>query len=179
MTMIGFWQAGSRLRIWFPVLGIFLVACAGGRISAGAYMNQAKGFAVQLPLAGWNVETDKEPDLLLRHAHRQAGISIHATCGGIPRDRPLEIVSRHLFFGIRGKQILWQERRTASPEEALEVVLRGELGGRELLLHGYTVKGAGCVYDLVLFAAPEDYSDVKGDFEALVRGFRRLREETR
>lgn len=164
---------------WFPAVGILLTACAGARIADGAYINQAKGFMVRLPSAGWNVETAQEPDLLLRHAHRQAGMSIHAVCGAIPPDRPLEVISRHLFFGIRGKQVLWQERRTASPEQALEVVLRGQLGGRDLLLHGYTVKGRGCVYDLVLFAAPEEYSDVNGDFEALARGFRVLRDETR
>ncbi|MBI3858496.1 MAG: hypothetical protein HY293_22660 [Planctomycetes bacterium] len=142
-------------------------------------MNEAKGFVVQLPAAGWTVETGKEPDLLLRHASRQAGVSIHATCGEIPPDRPLEIASRHLFFGIRGKQILAQERRVASPQEALEVLLRGDLGGRELLLHAYTLEGPGCIYDMVLFAAPGDYSALEGEFETLVRSFRRLHGETR
>lgn len=143
------------------------------------YVNEAKDFAIQLPPAGWSVQTGKEPDLLLRHAERAAGMSVHATCGEVPRGRRPEIVSRHLYFGIQGKEILRQERRAASPEEALEVVLRGQLEGQELLLHGYTVVGRDCVYDLVLFAAPKDYSQVNGDFEALVHSFRRLREETR
>ncbi|MBI4628634.1 MAG: hypothetical protein HY729_07995 [Candidatus Rokubacteria bacterium] len=165
-------QVAPRLRIWFPALGLFLTACASGQISGGAYINEAKGFVVQLPLAGWDVETHKEPDLLLRHASRHAGISIHATCGTIPPDRPLEIASRHLFLGIQRKQLLRQERHAASREEMLEVVLRGEVERRELLLHGYTMKRPGCVYDLVLFAAAEDYSAVNGEFEALVQSFR-------
>lgn len=165
-------QVAPRLRIWFPAVGIFLTACASGQISDGAYINEAKGFVVQLPLAGWDVETLKEPDLLLRHASRRAGISIHATCGKIPPDRPLEITSRHLFLGIQRKHLLRQERHGAAREETLEVILRGEVERRDLLLHGYTLKRPGCVYDLVLFAAPEDYPAVDGEFEALVQSFR-------
>jgi hypothetical protein len=165
-------QVAPRLRICFPAVGIFLTACASGQIRDGAYINEAKGFAVQLPFAGWDVETRKEPDLLLRHASRHAGISVHATCGKVPSDRPLEIASRHLFLGIQRKQILRQERRAASREEMLEVVLRGEVDSRELLLHGYTLARPGCVYDLVLFAAPEDYAAVNGEFETFVRSFR-------
>ena len=102
---------------------------------------------------------------------------VNATCGEIPPDRPLGIVGRHLFFGIQEKETLRQEQRTGPEGEVFEVVLRGELGGRELLLHGYTLKGPGCVYDLVLFASPEDYSEVNGEFEALVRRFQLLRGE--
>jgi hypothetical protein len=128
-------------------VAVLLAACTGPQIRGGAYVNAAKGFAVPLPAAGWTVETYAEPDLLLHHASGRAGISVHATCGGIPDERRVEIASRHLFFGIQDKQIV-----------------------RE---HGYTVKGPGCLYDLVLFAAREDYADVNGDFETLVQGFRR------
>lgn len=165
--------------MWIPAVGVFLTACAAGRIRGGEYVNEAKGFMVPLPPSGWNVETGKGPDLLLRHEVRHAGISIHATCGGIPPDRPVEIASRHLLFGVRGKQVLREQRHVAPRHEALEVLLRGELDGRQLLLHGYTVKGLGCLYDLVLFAAPEDYPAVSGEFEVLVRGFRRVEEEPR
>lgn len=90
----------------------------------------------------------------------------------------MEIASRHLFFGIRNTHVL-ERRRGASSEDAVDVTLRGELEGRALLLHGHTVRGHRCLYDLVLFAAPEDYADVEADFEVLVRGFRRLKDETR
>lgn len=158
-----------------PAVAILLAACTGPQIRDGAYVNVAKGFAVPLPAAGWTVETDAEPDLLLRHASGRAGISVHATCGGIPDERRVEIASRHLFFGIQDKQIVRDEPGAG---ERKELLVRGRVEGRDLLLHGYTVKGPGCLYDLVLFAAPEDYADVKGDFEALVHGFRRSRGQT-
>jgi len=162
-----------RVRLWISTVGILLTACASGQIRDGAYVNAAKDFAVGLPPAGWSVEVGSNPDLLLRHASRHAGISVHATCDGIPADGSLAILSRHLFFGIRGKEILEPGHTTAVPADAEEVVLRGELDSRELVLHGYTLKGPGCVYDLVLFAAPEDYRAVNGEFEAMVRSFRR------
>ncbi|MFQ5658194.1 MAG: hypothetical protein ACE5G5_11675 [Candidatus Methylomirabilales bacterium] len=173
--------SSPRNKACFPLcllaVAILLTACAGGRIIEGAYINEPKSFALQLPSEAWSVETNNEADLVLRHKDHQAGILINATCGEIPSDRPLGIVGRHLFFGIRAKEILRQERHVASQEEALEVVLRGELGGRVLLLHGYTLKGPGCVYDLVLFASPKEYSEVNREFEALVRRFHLLRRE--
>ncbi|MCZ6480850.1 MAG: hypothetical protein O6929_10680 [candidate division NC10 bacterium] len=159
-------------------VGIFLTACAGAHIRNGTYINETKGFGVQLPSRAWTVETGEETDLILLHESRQAGMVVNATCGEIPPDRPLNIVSRHLFFGIQAKEVLQQDGRTAVQGEGLEVVLRGELGGRELQLHGYTLRGPDCVYDLVLFAPPEVYSEVNWEFEALVRGFHMLPEGT-
>lgn len=113
----------------------------------------------------------------MRHKHRQAGILINATCGEIPPNRPLTILSRHLFFGVREKKMLREERRALSQGDALEVFLRGEMGTTELLLHSYTMKKDDCVYDLVFFAPPQDYSEVSGEFDAVVRQFRFLTRE--
>ncbi|MFQ5802169.1 MAG: hypothetical protein ACE5JQ_04645 [Candidatus Methylomirabilales bacterium] len=158
--------------------GIFLTACAAGHIRNGTYINETKGFGVQLPPRAWKVETGKEADLILWHESHQAGMVVNATCGEIPSDRPLNIVSRHLFFGIRAKEILRQTRHTDGRWEGLEVVLRGELGGEELRLHGYTLMRSDCVYDLVLFAPPHEYPEVNRDFEVLGRRFHLLPRET-
>lgn len=171
-----FW---GHIQFCFPALWILLASCAAGQIRHGTYFNEAKGFVVQLPSEAWDVEMGKEPDLLLRHRSRQAGIVVNATCGEIPTDRPLKIVVRHLFFGIQAKEILLQGHEMANQGDGLEMVLRGILGGRELLLHGYTLKGSDCVYDLVLFAPSESYSEVNGEFESFVQRFHRLRERAR
>jgi hypothetical protein len=154
----------------------FFSGCASAWISDGAYVNEAKGFAVKLPPAAWKVQTGEEADLILRHKHREAGILINASCSEVPPNRPLTILSRHLFFGVREKEILREQRRALSQGEALEVVLRGEMGTMGLLLHGYTVKEHGCVYDLVLFASPRDYPEVGREFDVLVQQFRILPE---
>lgn len=161
------------LRRLVPVVAILSAGCASGRLRDGAYVNETKGFVVRLPSPAWNVEAGREPDLLLSHRHRRAGISVHAACGELPPDRRVEIASRHLFFGLRDKRIIHDYHRAAFRDDAVEVMLRGETDGEEFLLHGYTVKGSRCLYDLVLFAAPEDYASVNSEFEALVRGFRR------
>ena len=172
-------SASRHFGFSLPVLGILLTACAAGQIRGGTYVNEAKGFVVQLPSEGWELETGQEPDLVLRHRSRQAGMLVNATCDQILLHRPLEIAARHFFFGIRGKEIMRQDRRTDDHGEALEMVLQGELGGRKLLLHGYTLKGPGCVYDLVLFATPKDYSEANAEFEVLVRRFQLVSGEKR
>lgn len=172
------WRAAMRSgrRFWFPAMAILLAGCASARVSGGAYINETKRFTARLPSDAWRVEAGKSPDLLLRHRSRQAGMSIHATCGRVPASRSVEVVGRHLFFGIERKDVLEQERWPTAGGEGLELVVRGELDGREFLLHSYTLKDPGCVYDLVLFADSEDYAAVNQDFEAFVHGFRRLPE---
>ncbi|MBI3781040.1 MAG: hypothetical protein HY278_08305 [candidate division NC10 bacterium] len=166
---------------WFclPAVAILLTSCAAGRVGGGTYVNETKGFAVQLPSEVWDREIGSEPDLLLRHRSRYAGMLVHATCDQTLLHRPLEIAARHLFFGIKEREILRHDRRTDNQGEAVEMVLKGELGGQKLLLHGYTLKGPGCVYDLVLFASPEAYAEANREFESLVRQFRLVQEEKR
>ncbi len=166
-------------HFWFclPAIAILLTACATGRIGGGTYVNEAKGFVVRLPSEVWDLEIGSEPDLLLRHRSRQAGMLVHASCDQTLFNRPLEIAARHLFFGIKQREILRHDRRTDNQGEALEMVLKGELGGQKLLLHGYTLRGPGCVYDLVLFASPEAYAEANREFEAMVRRFQLLRGE--
>lgn len=162
------------LQAGLPALALLLAACASGRVTSGTYVNDAKRFTVPLPPANWVATTDDTADLVLRHANRPAAIAIHASCAGRRPDPPLGVASGRLFFGIRSKEILSQTRYVNGHDAAMETVVRGELDGRVLLLHGYTFPVAGCLYDLVLFAAPPDYPDVKGEFETLARGFRRL-----
>lgn len=169
------WQKQLFLLRLLAITTLFS-GCASAWISDGAYVNEAKGFAVKLPPAAWKVQTGEEADLILRHKHREAGILINASCSEVPPNRPLTILSRHLFFGVREKEILREQRRSLSQGEALEVVLRGEMGTMGLLLHGYTVKEHGCVYDLVLFASPRDYPEIGGEFDVLVQQFRILPE---
>lgn len=179
-------DAGSPLRSYVRhvhlsllALGLLLTACAADQIRGHTYINEAKGYLALLPSDAWNVEMDNEADLVLRHRSSQAGIMVNATCDDALLDRSVEVVMRHLFFGIREKEILSQDRRTTSQGEAVEVVLRGELGGQRLLLHGYTLKGSDCVYDLVLFASPETYSRVNEEFEALIHRFQLSRGQRR
>lgn len=172
--------ATIRTELWFCLLavGLLLTACAAGRIRDHTYISEAKGYRVRLPAEAWDVEVGKEADLVLRHRNGQAGIVVNATCDDILPDRPLEIEMRRLFFGIRAKQMLRQERHTENPG-GVEVVLRGELDGRSLLFHGYTLKAQGCLYDLVLFAPAEHYAEVNEEFEALVHRFQLSKGEKR
>jgi hypothetical protein len=168
-----------HFRFCLLAVGLLLTACAAGRIRDHVYISAAKAYRVRLPAEAWDVEVGKEADLVLRHQSGQAGIVVNATCDEILQDRPLEIEMRRLFFGIRGKELLRQERHTKNPGEAVEMVLRGELDGRSLLFHGYTLKASGCLYDLVLFAPSEHYAEVNEEFEALVDRFQLSKGEKR
>ncbi|MFQ5846738.1 MAG: hypothetical protein ACE5IQ_03580 [Candidatus Methylomirabilales bacterium] len=152
-------------------VGIFLTGCAAGQIGDGTYINQSTAFDVAPPSKAWTVKTGTGSDRLLRSQSRQAWISIHATCGEIPSYRPPKIVGPYRFFGIQRIQRLRENRHPTGHGEVLEVMVQSKLGGRERMLHGYTLKIQGCLYDLLLFASPEDFSAVDREFRALVRQF--------
>ncbi|OGB92386.1 MAG: hypothetical protein A2Z31_01920 [candidate division NC10 bacterium RBG_16_65_8] len=154
---------------WFSPICVLVAACAAGHLHEGTYVDTTKGLVVPLPREGWDIETGKEPDLVLRHRSRRAGILVNATCGDIPSGRPLDVAMRHLLFGIRGKEILLQERLAVTSGDGIEMVLRGRMEGQELLLHAYTLRRSECLYRLLLFSAPESYRAVNGEFESMVR----------
>jgi hypothetical protein len=111
--------------------------------------------------------------LTLAHMQLAAGITISVTCHQ-ERDVPLDILTRHLFFGFKNIEILQQAPQALNGLPALKTVARARLDGREVQLHSYVVRRDSCIYDMVYFASPQDYPRGEPSFERMVAGFRFL-----
>ena len=169
---------GGTFSWWLTVGCLMLMNLTSCRATVGQVIGQqfvspVYAFAVPLPEDAWQPVSDEPSVLTLAHTQLAAGITIGVTCGQA-REVPLDILTRHLFFGFKDMEVLQQAPQALNGVPALKTVARARLDGREVQLHGYVVQRDGCIYDLVYFASPQHYSRGEPSFEHMVAGFRFL-----
>jgi hypothetical protein len=145
-----------------------------GQVVGQHFVSSVYAFAVPLPGDEWQPVGEEPSVLTLTHTQLDAGVTISVTCDQT-RDVPLDILTRHLLFGFKNVEVLHQAPRPLDGVLALETVARATLDGRQVQLHSYVVRREGCIYDLVYFANPQDYSRGEPAFERMMAGFRFLR----
>lgn len=162
------WYGAVAMAVMAGVMGCHATV---GRSVGQQFISSAYAFEVPLPGNGWT-STSVDPSILtLTHPGLAAGISISVTCDR-ERQAPLTILARHLFFGFKEVEILRQEGRTLDGVAALQTLARARLEGAEVQVNSYVMQHQGCVYDLVCFASPRDYSSVEPIFVQMLAGFR-------
>jgi hypothetical protein len=155
-----------------PVLAALLAGlagCGGVRLEEGSYVVQGKGYRVGAP-AGWT-RIESDADLALRRAEPGAGLMAHATCEGKPPTRPLPVLVRHLRFGLRDVQDLVEAPVMLGGLTGTAHRFRATLDGVPVAVRAVTLRGPGCVYDLVGVAPPAGIAALAPDFERFSGGF--------
>jgi hypothetical protein len=171
------WRRQALRWGWYGTVVIAtLVVFVGCRATVGSIIGQqfvssTYTFAVPLPGDEWTLTSADPAVLTLAHPQFAAGINISVTCDR-ERQAPLSILARHLFFGFREVEILQQEARTLDGAPALQTVARARLDGAQVQVNSYVVQRQGCVYDLVYFASPQEYSRGEPSFARMLDGFR-------
>ena len=161
--------------MWLPrlsavgVLLAGLAGCGGVRLDGGSYVVSQKGYRVGAP-AGWT-QIESDADVALRRAETSAGLMAHATCEGTPPGRPLPVLVRHLRFGLRDVQDLVEAEVTLAGVPGTAHRFRATLDGMPVAVRAVTLRGAGCVYDLVGVAPPDSLAALEPDFERFMAGF--------
>jgi hypothetical protein len=167
--MWGWWLAAGCLAL------MSLTSCRAtvGQVIGQQFVSSAYAFAVPLPGDEWQPVSDEPSVLTLTHPRLAAGITISVTCER-ERDVPLNILTRHLFFGFKNMEVLQQEPQALNGVPALETVARAHLDAHEVQLHSYVVRRDGCIYDMVYFASPQDYARGEPSFTRMIAEFRFL-----
>jgi hypothetical protein len=151
----------------FPVLALVAAGCSAGRIESGVYYS-SKGYHVSLPASGWSVTHDRAADLELRRATPPGGMLADATCEGKEVRRPLDVLTRHLTFGLKERVVENGGPLTVGGRPAQRAVIRGSLDGAPVMVEAIVVKGDQCVYDFLYVAPPEAFESGRADFQAFV-----------
>jgi len=151
------------------VLLTALVGCAAVHVKEGSYVVSRKGYRVGAP-EGW-VRIDSEADLALRRANPAGGLMAHATCEGKPPVRPLPVLVRHLRFGLRDVHDLVETPSELDGLPGTAQRFQATLDGVPVAVRALTLRGHGCVYDLVGVAAPDGLAALGPDFERFAAGF--------
>jgi hypothetical protein len=160
----------GALMILHGVLGCHTTV---GRVVGQQFVSPAYAFEVPLPGDDWRPVAGEPSVLTLTHAQLAAGITISVTCAR-EREIPLDILTRHLFFGFKDMRVLSQEALTLQGAPALKTVAQARLEAHDVQVESYVIRHAGCVYDMVYFASPRDYPHGESTFEQMVAGFRFL-----
>jgi hypothetical protein len=146
-----------------------LAGCGGVRLQDGGYVVARKGYRVGAP-EGWT-RIEGEADLALRRADPAAGLMAHATCEGKPPVRPLPVLTRHLRFGLRDVEDLTESPVTLGELPGTAQRFRATLDGVPVAVRAVTLRGTGCVYDLVGVATPDGLAALAPDFERFTGSF--------
>jgi hypothetical protein len=165
----GWWLAVGCLAL------MSLTSCRAtvGRVIGQQFVSPAYAFEVPLPGDEWQTVADEPSVLTLTHSQLAAGITISVICDR-ERHVPLNILTRHLFFGFKDIEVLQQGPQALNGVPALKTVARARLDAREVQIYSYVVQRDGCVYDMVYFASPADYARGEPSFERMMAGLRFL-----
>jgi hypothetical protein len=154
---------------WGVVTGL-LGACAGpGRLAGGEVVVAAKGYRVALP-PGWR-RVASDADLALRDDPRRAGLMVHGSCEPPASRRPLDVLARHLRFGLRDVRDLSETPVQVAGQAAVRTAFVARLDDRPVAVTAVTLRAQGCAYDLVVVAPPDTAASAAEDFDRLVVSF--------
>lgn len=154
---------------------VLLAGCGAGRFVNGAYLDEAKGFRVALP-PGWERIQVEGADLALRAPGGEVTLAVAASCPPAEEAEP-PILTRHLLFGLRHRELLRQAPVSLDGATGLKTRLRARAGagGAPVLVEAVVVRRGDCLYDLLAVARPEAAEGGAAGFETLLRGWQFLR----
>ena len=151
---------------------VLLAGCATatGRIENGMFYS-AKGYRVTLPSTGWRVDAGQRADLALRGEARAGGMVVDAMCTGCESIWPLDVLARHLTFGLTRRDVLENGTATVGGREAAHSVVRGVAEGRPVTVEALVMRAEPCVHDFLYVAPSDAFDGGRPAFRALVESF--------
>ncbi len=156
----------ARLAAVAALVTLELAGCAGTRIENGVF--HARNYRVALP-PGWTVGADTRADLALSREGAPGGMLVNATCEGRAPGRGLDILMRHLLFGLKDRRILERGEATVNGYPAERAVFEGTSDEETVRGEAYVVKAGACVYDFLYVAPPDVFEQGRPDFARLVQ----------
>jgi hypothetical protein len=152
---------------------LVLSGCAsvGPRVENGVF--RAPEFRVTVPGPEWDVATASRAELELHYRGTRAGILVNVECGDEPARRDLAVLTRRLFVGLRGREVLENGTATVGGVPAARTVMDAQVAGEDerMRVEAYVVKDGRCVYDLVYVAPVTAFAERRPDFHRFVESF--------
>lgn len=163
-----------RGRPSFAILVLAALGLASGCVPTfDGTVYRGNGFAFRVPErpSGWQPIRAEGTALAFRDASAGATIAVNGRCGKDAEDVPLAALTQHLFIHFTERQASVEEVVPFDGREALHTVMTAKLDGVPKKFDVWVMKKDGCVYDLYLIAAPEQFDATVGEFRKFVGGF--------
>ena len=162
------WRNGAR---WLA-LALALLACGPKTSFDGTtYRGDGVAFKVGKPPSTWRRMDAARGLLAFRDEASHATILVNGRCNEDGDDVPLQALMGHLFLRFTERVTDEEEVVAFDGREALRTVLSAKLDGVPKRFSALVFKKDGCVYDMVLIAAPETFADVRPRFDQFVQSF--------
>lgn len=150
---------------------ISAAACAsGGELKDGGFRDGKVSYRLGLPGEGWSSLKLEAANVAWYNAALSASLMVNSHCDGV-KDAPLAGLTEDLLIGITDREVVSQQLKPWAGREALETIAAGKLDGVERKLALFVLKKDGCVYDVVLGAAPEHFEGALAAFARVRDGF--------
>ena len=165
------WNPGAALVVvaWSLALCCVGASCSSaGTFRDGRFEDTSVRYRVAPPASGWEQVDLEQANIAWVNRGLGASLFVNSSCKGV-QDSPLEALSQQLFFGMTDRELAVEERVMRSGREGLQTFASAKLDGVPRKLATLVLKKDGCVYDVVLDAAPEH-------FDAALPAFLRLRD---
>ena len=146
------------------VAALCAAACASqGTFSDGRFTSDSVAYDVGAPGPGWSEVDLATANAAWHNPELGAALLVNSHCDGV-KDAPLAGLTSDLLMGMTDREILSQEVVPWSKREAMHTVATGKLDGVPRKLELFVLKKDGCVYDIVLDAAPERFESARAAF---------------
>ncbi len=145
--------------------------CAHGWVRDGVYHAPKDRYQLHLPQGTWDRLDVDGVDLALTSPDRGISMLTSTLCGRYGRARP-DVLSRDLFLGMMGRQILENKPVKLPAGEAQRVRVEGRVGGTPVRAEAYTLRRPPCIFDFVYLAAPDRFDAGVGAFREMMRTLR-------
>src|SRR5262245_9610395 len=166
-------MSGRRQPAAITALGLaalFAGCTAASRIEDRTFYS-AKGYTVKLPDQGWRVQSGGLADLELRRDTPPGGMLTDATCEGVEPSRPLNVLVRHLTFGLTDRETVESDTRTVGGRPVAHTLVRGLIDGAPVEVEAVVLKADRCVHDFVYVAPAGTFESGRLDFQTFVESF--------
>jgi hypothetical protein len=137
----------------------------GGVFHAGEHR-----YRIRPPGAPWETISSDQDRLAFRRPDGRAAMALLRDCDE-PEPGALPWVARHLFFGLRDRDVQRQERTALGGRPAVRTRLTARLEGAPVVVEAVTLRHAGCLYDFVCVAHPEAFGAARAEFAAFLESW--------
>ncbi len=154
----------------FVLISTLLLGCQRGRIVDNLYIDGERGFSVDLLPSGWIRQSQQGLDLFFRDPKTGATVGVAAECRRRTK-APLNILTRHLLFGLEEWRVVERRGLRFGDVEGMETIMVARSDEADVKMSLVVIKRGRCIYDLIYVARPSDFSSGIGDFREMVRSF--------
>lgn len=122
----------------------------------------------------WRFIKVTENDIAYYHPVFKSMIQVNSTCRKDYEDVSLSTLTDHVFYGLRERKIVIQQKRMIDRRAALYTEILAKLDGVAIKAAVVVLKKNTCAYDFTYISRPDNFGRGLGAYYRVINGFKVL-----